>query len=174
MYKKILITGLGRSGTSAIASIVKNLGYFLGENVSHSTGEDFDLRKLLSQGETDSVRSELYRRCEMHDLVAYKDPKLFSLHGEKLLSELTNDWLYIFVFRDIYSISKRNVKSIGANLDQSLISAAHHQTKLVNFYNKAKFSNPTYLVSFEQLNSIEIFLKDFTSFLGFDLSSLQL
>ena len=173
-YSKILITGLGRSGTSAIASIVKNMGYFLGEAVSPANGEDVYLRRLLACGEVDSVRTELYRRCEKYELVAYKDPKLFSLHGEKLLQELTNDWLCIFVFRDVLSISRRNVKSIGTEVDQSLSSAAHHQLKLINFYNKVKLSNPTYLVSFEQLNSIETFLNDFSIFLGFDLSGAQL
>jgi len=28
-YKKVLITGLGRSGTSAIAAIFHHLGYFM-------------------------------------------------------------------------------------------------------------------------------------------------
>ncbi len=173
-YSKILITGLGRSGTSAVASIVKNIGYFLGEKVSPLTGEDVELRGLLSLGKTDSVRSELYRRCETYDLVAYKDPKLFSQHGERLLADMANDWLYIFVFRDVLSITRRNVRSIGAEIDEALVSAAHHQLKLINFYNKTKLSNPTYLISFEQLNSMEGFMREFTNFLGFDLSAQQL
>ncbi|WP_188709624.1 hypothetical protein [Polaromonas eurypsychrophila] len=173
-YSKILITGLGRSGTTAVASIIKNIGYFLGEEVSHASLEDFYLRRLLASGEIDSVRTELYRRCEKHDLVAYKDPKLFGLHGQKLLSKITNDWLYIFVIRDVLSISRRNVKSIGVELDAALLNATHSQLKLINFYKKVKLSNPTYIVSFEQLNSIEEFLKEFTSFLGFDMSTQQL
>lgn len=152
IFNKILITGQGRSGTSAIASIFYHLGYFMPDALRLSTFEDEGLRRLLAAGNINAVIEELQKRESVHNFLAWKDPKLFGLHGEKLAGKLDADWLYVFVFRDPLSIALRNQMSRGLGLDNELRMAVKYNIKLVDFYLEIKKTNkfPCYLISYEK------------------------
>ena len=151
---KVLITGLGRSGTSLIASIIKSIGYHMPYAYKLATNEDSQLRQLLKNGEIQGIKLELDDRVKKHHFVAWKDPKIFSHNGIELNKILDNEWVYILVFRDPYSIASRNIISQKSDdLDAALYEAAHNQKKLVTFYNLIKIKNPTYLISYEKFLS---------------------
>jgi len=178
--KKLLITGLGRSGTSAVASFVHGLGYHMPFAKELATNEDVKLRTLLEAGDVTSIKKELESRAVKYPLVAWKDPKLFGIVGEKLLDLLDKDWVYLVVFRDPVSVAVRNNKSLGRELDSELLNATTQQLKLALFYIKLKVNRRVHLVSYEKF--ITVFEKtadDMLSFLGLtcekdDLANLQL
>lgn len=168
-YPKVLITGLGRSGTSAIASVFNSLGYYMPNAESHSNLEDLRLRDLLSKGYIDEIVLELSERTKMYDLVAWKDPKLYGEKGFQLNNKLDKDWLYILVFRDSYSIALRNNISIGQDLYDGLIKAAKSNLKLAEFYGLIKDKNPTYVISYEKfMMDPKSFLVSLLDFLGLE------
>ena len=176
---KLLITGLGRSGTSAVASAVRSLGYHMPFASKMANNEDFTLRALLEQQDYQGIKLELEARCKTNPLVAWKDPKLFGGIGEKLLEVLDDDWAYLIVFRDPLSVGLRNVKSGGGDLDTALLQAVKNQGKLANFYLKAKQSRRVLLVSYEKLaTNFDETIAEITGFLGFkynkdDIDSLR-
>ena len=152
-FKKVIITGPGRSGTSAIAAIFHHLGYFMPDALKLATFEDDHLRRLFNEGDNEAVIIELKKREALHDLIAWKDPKLFGAQGQELASMLNADWLYVFVFRDPLCIALRNNKSRDTEFDDELVSAVKSNVKLAEFYLKVKNLHPTYLISYEKFIS---------------------
>lgn len=167
-YNKVIITGLGRSGTSAVASIFKFLGYYMPSAGMLATNEDKVLRALLKDGNVAEFVQELNNRAAKNTFVAYKDPKIFGVLGEKVLDAIDNEWLCIIVFRDPVSIAMRNKKSLGVDFDQAFERAVNLQVKLFKFYKRIKQSKPIYLVSYEKLmTNKDAFLEELLSVLGF-------
>lgn len=150
-HKKILITGQGRGGTSAIASIFYHLGYYMPDASQLASMEDRTLQNMLKKDDINGLIQELASRERDWNLVAWKEPKLFSGNGLKLVDSLNKDWTYIIVFRDPYAIAYRNNISMGADIDQALIHAANNNRKLAGFYEKTNNILPCYLVSYEKL-----------------------
>lgn len=168
-HKKILITGLGRSGTSAVASIASQLGYFMPNVGNLATHEDEELRELLKNGDVAKIKAVLERRVAENEFVAWKDPKLFSVNGASLQRILDHDWLYVFVFRDPLCIAMRNNKSLNMDIDTALTSAVAMQQKMVKFYTNTVNKFPTYKFSYEKfMLSPDTELKMFCEFLGID------
>lgn len=46
----VLVTGLGRSGTTMVSRVLSALGLFMGERVSKGTNEDKDFRNIIKSG----------------------------------------------------------------------------------------------------------------------------
>jgi arabinose-5-phosphate isomerase len=166
--RKVLITGQGRGGTSAIASIFYHLGYYMPNGDTYATFEDEKLRQHLASGEVEEVIQELNFRVSQHDLVAWKDPKLFGINGRELSGKISNDWLYVFVFRDPYAITLRKSMSGDSVVDRELLNASKYNRKLVEFYLSVKERNPCYIISYEKLLTDKLnVIGSLCDFLGF-------
>ena len=148
-FRKVLITGLGRSGTSAVASIFHHIGFFLGTEANAPIYEDILLRAALSEGRIEDILSSLSNDSERYPLFAWKDPKLFSDAVSKLIDSLNNDWLLVLVFRDPVAIALRRVYQENAAFLHYLDRAVHFQNKLARFANKS--NKPLLLISYEKL-----------------------
>jgi hypothetical protein len=130
-HRSVLITGQGRSGTSAVASIFYNLGYYMPSACKLSTLEDEILRQYLSGGNIESIVAELSLRQSQHNLVAWKDPKLYKKYGRELIKLLGKDWVYVIIFRDPYAIAMRNNLSMSYDRDDALLMGAKNNWKLL-------------------------------------------
>ena len=171
LNKNILITGQGRSGTSAVASIFRHLGYFMPEAHKRASNEDGELRKLFLSGQASDVIKELHKRAVDRRLVAWKEPKLFSFRGREVAKEIGSDWRIIIIFRDPYSIALRNSKAMGVNLDDALSDASESNKKLVEFYLDVKNYTQCYLLSYEKLMlNTEMTVAELLNYLGFKAS----
>lgn len=151
LKNRVLITGQGRSGTSAIASIFFHLGYYMPSAHKLSTLEDSILRQYLKSSDIDAIVDELALRTKSNLCIAWKDPKLFGIAGKELAAALANDFLYVIVFRDPFAIAERNARSMNVDIDVALREASKSNMKLVDFYLSIKDSKPTYLISYEKL-----------------------
>lgn len=166
-HSKVLVVGLGRSGTSAIASVLRNCGFLLSESNKLATQEDPELRAYLKDGNIDKFVETLQKRAEKFPLVAYKDPKLFGSYGSDVFHRLGGNWAYVFVFRDPYAIALRNKKSMNLDLDLALEKAISSQKRLFDFYKMVSLVNPVYKISFEKFNTNRREeLVQFVSFIG--------
>ena len=148
--KKVLVTGLGRSGTSAVASVLKNIGFYMFDGEPVPSLEDKTLNGLIRSGQIGELVERLEARAASNILAGWKDPKLFSDNGMRLLEALGSEWIYIFVYRDPLSIATRNSITMNVDLEPALEQAIRLQKKLYNFNVLAANRCPTYRVSYEK------------------------
>lgn len=148
-FRKVLITGLGRSGTSAISSLLFHAGYFTGDMSNNVTREDIQLRNLFRNGDYNNVSNVLEQWSSTHYRVAWKEPKLYSKTGSSILRTISQDWLLIVIFRDPVAMTQRRVVSDAVSVLEGLKTVVYNQVKLVNFVMEA--NRPTLLISYEKL-----------------------
>lgn len=148
-YRKVLITGLGRTGTSSIASILRHAGFYLGNVELSPTREDPTLREMLAKGQIGEVRATLDKWDASHPLIAWKDPKLIGEHGRRLVHDLPADWAVIVTFRDPLATTMRLVSQHGGGLVERLTTAIRMQKKLLRMVGESQ--KTLLLVSYEKL-----------------------
>lgn len=151
--RKILVTGLGRGGTSAIAALLFHAGFTLwGDGAGDEIYfEDGGLRKLLLAADYEGVEAELASRTEKHPLVAWKDPKLYSGHGLELVRRLPEDWIVIAVFRDPVAIVSRRVVTDQMSFEESMPRVMRFMRKFYNFLVEVEKSRKVIYISYEKL-----------------------
>lgn len=149
-HTKLLVSGLGRSGTSAIGSILKHLGYYVGDVERVTTNEDKSLQNLLAKNLHDEIIEELNRRANTYPLIAWKDPKLIGSEGIKLIARLPNDWGIILTSRDPTSIAMRLSRQHGTNIAKNLEDVLSRQNKLLSAIALIR-TKPVFVVSYEKL-----------------------
>lgn len=149
-YRKIMVTGLGRSGTSSIGSLLHHLGYFLGESDSEQGSPFYEsprLRDQLTTAEANACAAALNGLASQHPRYAWKDPKLASPKGLDVLAQLDNEWLVIAVFRDPVAIAQRRVASDGVSFADALKLVTKGQARLLDFCSRC--AKPTIYISYE-------------------------
>jgi len=168
---RLLVTGMGRGGTSSVASMLYHTGFNVcGEVPPHPNFEDEALRPLLLEGRLDEVQRELEARSERYPLVAWKDPKLYGDQGLELLSRLPADWTLLAVFRDPVAIVSRRMVSDQVDFAQSMPSVMKFLGKLNKFVAEVQKSRRVIYVSYEKVITEPIStIKGIYSMLGADL-----
>ena len=70
----VLVTGLGRSGTTMVSRVLSALGLFMGERVSRGTNEDKDFRNIIKSGSLGKFKKLCRERDERHQRWGFKYP----------------------------------------------------------------------------------------------------
>lgn len=135
VHRKLLLSGLGRSGTSAIASVFKNIGYYVGEVGKVTTNEDKDLQGMLKKLLYNEIIAELEVRAKNYSLIAWKDPKLIGQTGLQLINMLPDDWSVVLTSRDPLAISMRLATQHGGDILSHMEQIYSAQTKLLTAIN---------------------------------------
>jgi hypothetical protein len=150
---KVLICGLGRGGTSSVASLLYHVGFNLsGEDQPNTKFEDDELRELLLKSELTQLADRLESRAITYPLTAWKDPKLFASQGLELVRRLPIDWTVIAVFRDPVAIVARRVSMHELKFSEDMPKVIKATRKLHNFCAAAeKAGNEVIYVSYEKL-----------------------
>lgn len=149
-YRKIIATGLGRSGTSSIGSLLHHVGYYLGEPVKdyeRRTYESSELKHLLLDDEIDRCAAALNQLSSQHQRYAWKEPKVISSKGMALMPKLDDDWLVIVTFRDPVASSQRRSVSDDLEFMDALKLVIEAQSRLLRFC--VKCEKPILFVSYE-------------------------
>ena len=146
-FRKVLITGLGRSGTSAVAALLRSCDFYFGEDAGQIVIESPTMLKLAAAGETDALRAQLDAWYQSHPRIAWKDPKLYA-RGAQFVESLPDDWLVIVTFRDPASIAMRRVFSDKVDFVNSLRHCILHQGRLCEF--AANVNKSVLWVSYER------------------------
>lgn len=166
-FDRVLVTGLGRSGTSAIGSLLHHEGFWMGktEEINSSLRENDRLHELLMKRKYDELYSALNEWTANHQRVAWKDPKLFLGKHRKFCQNLPDDWLFIVTLRDPMANAQRRM-SLN---DNSFIETLHHvcmnQKVLCQFIEECR--HPMLLVTYEKfLQQPETAIGEIRQFLG--------
>jgi hypothetical protein len=146
---KLLVTGMRGCGASAVASVLQQIGFFLGPDLDPLTLESASMRRLLQDGELGAAQAMLEAWAEGHPRLACKGSELFSPQGAELVHALPSEWLVLAVCRDPAALAQRSLLSGGTDLAQALKGFAHQQDQLIRF---AISTNKSVLfVSYERL-----------------------
>jgi len=70
----VLVTGLGRSGTTMVSRVLSALGLFMGERVSKGTNEDKDFRNIIKSGSLGKFKKLCRERDEQFKRWGFKYP----------------------------------------------------------------------------------------------------
>jgi len=178
--KTVVVMGAARGGTSMVAGLVRMLGIPMGGRIDPPTNEDLDFiegKEPLSavpnpkHPEHTRVLERLLglvntRNQEYRDW-GWKDPLAF-VYVAPLLSQLRNPH-FVVVFRDLYSISARELLATGVETLDTLTRAQNNYAWLLEVLKRREA--PALITGYEKAVLYpKKFAVELCSFLGHDPS----
>ncbi|MGY4878979.1 hypothetical protein ACLUEY_13995 [Vreelandella aquamarina] len=162
----IIIVGVNRGGTSAIAASLNSLDIFLGELWYEPTYEDVHLARYFRNKNWRKFKNQVKKYESEHNLFAWKLPD--SINRLNKVKKTFKNPKYIFVFRDIYAVSHRQKHSLEIPLFKGMLSSLFKYLKALLFI---RMNNPDHLlVSYEKvLTDKDKFAFDLLSFLELEV-----
>lgn len=142
----VVVAGLGRSGTSMLAAVLKAAGISMGEQTATATHEDQRIASLLQPRQRRELRSLIRERNEKHHLWGFKLPSR-QLLEPSLFRMLRRPYVMV-IFRDILAIAGRRQVSRGEDLQDQLTQSLREYQRLVSFL--ARIEHPCLLISYEK------------------------
>jgi hypothetical protein len=145
--RTIIVTGVGRSGTSMAAALLAGAGILDRANAYDVTLEDRELLHVLTAQDRPGLVEAIRRRNEDANVWAFKIPNLHGYLGPADLSLFRNPHLVI-VMRGIAAIAHRHATAERLHPARAFFETAETMTTLVEFLKSADC--PTLVVSYEK------------------------
>ena len=174
----VVVVGVARGGPSMIAGALAKLGVYMGDQAEAPVFEDVLLSNAMEAGNFDLAR-QISNRYEInHKNWGWKRPSSVEYLNE--LDDILMPYAYIFIFKDIFSIAKRNTISI---LEYTLLTmdlANKNYGKCIEFIKNKKpygllvsyektLANPEalvgYLINVKHLNPTDYEIKSAIEFI---------
>lgn len=147
-----IVIGLGRSGTSFVASVLQWLGVFMGDQATERTLEDARLGKAMDARDLDAARAVIADYDKAHDVWGYKRPSML-LHAASTEDMFRNPH-YIFTHRDFFTIGLRNEIAISREITESMRKCAEASGHIYALMEQTQA--PALHLSFELMNGDRI------------------
>lgn len=146
--RHLLVIGVGRSGTTACAEILQELGFFC-DTEGNPVLESKRLRALRKRARPEEFSEEIERWDASGQRWYWKDPKL---RGDfrGWLKRAPDSLGYLVVFRDALNPALRNHHIMNVDFLDALQRAAHNSAALVGFVTALK-DRKLALISYEKL-----------------------
>ncbi|WP_221798744.1 sulfotransferase [Oceanobacter mangrovi] len=143
----IIVVGVGRGGTSAVTSSLYSLGVFIGDEWHKPNYEDVYLAEKFQQRDWQNFQKKIAEYERDHQLFAWKYPGV--INKLRKIDGFFENPRYVFVFRDIYSISDRMNRALGRSHLAGMLKASIQYLKVLNFI---KYRKPDcLLISYEKM-----------------------
>ena len=127
--RTFIVTGLYRSGTSLVASLLSQAGIFMGQQINDAVFEDEEILAILRAGNVGKLKRLIAERNANYGTWGFKIPLIHTYLRPKQLALFDNAHL-IVSFRDIASIVVRNSLSeykTAMTGSPEAVSQLHHQ-----------------------------------------------
>lgn len=134
--KPVVVVGPARSGTSMIAGVLHHLGMYLGQKAPPPVFEDIPLSQAFESGSDRECRKLIEGYVRQHGTFAWKRPN--ALHQLERVDRLFRKPRYIFVFKDIFSIARRNQISMFQDSLVGMKNALAQYQKVLDFLGEAR------------------------------------
>lgn len=168
--RTIIVLGVARSGTSMVASVLRQLGVFMGAEAVPPVYEDVRLAKAIETGAQADARRVVAEYNETHATWGFKRPGALGYLNE--LSTLVRTPIYVVVFRDPLAIANRNAISMRADPLRSIHQTLKQYAVLHDFL--VSQSPVALLVSNEKaLLKPDVFVQQVVDWLGLDVPQQQ-
>jgi hypothetical protein len=145
--RTFIVTGLHRSGTSLAASILKQAGIFIGDEINDIVFEDEAIARVLASRDTVALQRIIGERDADYRTWGFKQPMLCNDLDAGQLA-LFNDPHLIVTFRDPVSISVRASLSEYREPTQALSETMRDLNALMAFLGAIRC--PVLLLSYEK------------------------
>jgi hypothetical protein len=160
----IIVTGIARSGTSMVASVLRSAGLPMGEVLHAVVEEDAEILAALQSGHDGLLRDLIRRRDARWPRWGFKVP---NLHAYLLAERMA--WFrrprLVVIYRDPLAVAVRSGLSEHFNAIGQLTMIGHALTSLTAFVRRANC--PTLLLSYEKVISApDDFLDNLLPFCG--------
>lgn len=165
--RTVVVSGIARSGTSMVATVLEALGVFMGTDRTKGSLEDKEISNLLEREYNDEVLKALIdRRNATHSVWGWKRPAALK-HAEKY-SHLLRNACYILTFRDLAAVAVRRSIAAETDLRQNLRQAHRQSVFLLDFL--GTIQSPCLLVSNETaVLHPTYFVNELIAFLGVEV-----
>lgn len=145
--RTFIVTGLYRSGTSLVASILRQVGIFMGADINDIVHEDEAFAKVIEGQDSDGLKRLIRERNAAYGTWGFKLPMLCRWLDPGDMA-LFNDPHVIVAFRDPVAISVRASLSEYQAPMQALRDAAGDLAAMVTFVEQLRC--PKLLLSYEK------------------------
>ena len=174
----VVVVGVARGGTSMIAGALAKLGVYMGDQAEAPVFEDVLLSNAMEAGNFDLARQISNRYAINHKNWGWKRPSSVEYLNE--LDDILMPYAYIFIFKDIFSIAKRNTISMLEDDLLSMDAANLNYGKCIDFIKNKKpygllasyektVGNPEalvgYLINVKHLNPTDYEIKSAMEFI---------
>lgn len=167
--RTIIVTGVARSGTSLVASVLKAAGLFMGEFVYDVVNEDAQMLELLRSRDIGLLRTLIQQRNAKHTSWGFKIPNLHTFLHHDELSLFRNPQM-IVIYRDPVAVAVRNALSEHFSELDGLIAATSAMQATARFAAQAQC--PLLLLSYEKaLTFPSLFIDNVLKFCGMTLDA---
>jgi hypothetical protein len=145
--RTIIVTGLGRSGTSMIAALLAEMGILSREQAYETTFDDREFLHLLKFRDYGGLQAAIRARNQVSTLWAFKIPSLHGFLEPQQLRMFSNPRLVV-VFRNPVAVAERHALAEYAEPVESFFEAVIGVCSLTSFIQAADC--PALLVSYEK------------------------
>lgn len=129
--KTLVVVGVARGGTSLVAGALHHLGVFVGDKAYAPVFEDIRLAGTLESGDMEDAGHILAEYGSRFPVWGFKRPGIVDSLPQ--WHSLWRNPVYLFVFKDIFSVANRNAISMREDLTYSLKIACDQNRKIVDF-----------------------------------------
>lgn len=143
----IVVSGLGRSGTSMISKLLTAGGVNMGVAKVDVIHEDVGISNLIETDQIERFQAEVQRRNGLWSVWGFKRPLIVRKH--ELLSTTLRNPRYIIIFRDPLAVALRNTLSVGFTVAQGLEIYAQQMEIVRRFV--VESDRPKLLLSYEKV-----------------------
>jgi hypothetical protein len=149
--RTLIVTGIARSGTSLVATLLKEAGVFMGEFLHDVVNEDAQILELLRHRDTAVLRKLIAARNAEHACWGFKIPNLHVYLTCAELEWFRNPYL-IVIYRDPVAVAVRNAISEYFSELDSMVKTANAMHGLAQFVQRVHC--PVLLLSYEKALSL--------------------
>jgi len=142
----IVVAGLGRSGTSMVAGVLRALGVFMGSQISEGVLEDREIAKILDKDDWDGFRNIAEDRNRNYLHWGFKRPNAYG-KASNAIGFLRNPRM-ILTMRDCVAVGVRNSISVHTDPFESVVTAAKGAAHLIESAKSLKC--PIMFLSYEK------------------------
>jgi hypothetical protein len=145
--RTFIVTGLHRSGTSLVASVLRQVGIFMGTDINDIVHEDEAIAKILIAHDIGALTQLIHERDATYGTWGFKFPMLSQPLVPEDLARFSDPHV-IVTFRDPVSVAVRTSISEFREPMRALRAAVGDQAELVAFVDRLQC--PTLLLSYEK------------------------
>lgn len=149
--RTIIVTGIARSGTSLIATLLKKAGLFMGEFLHDVVNEDGQVLELLRHHDTAMLKELIGARNAVHAQWGFKIPNLHIYLTAAELALFRNPHL-IVVCRDPVAIAMRDALPEYIDKLDGIVKTANAMYGVAQYVQRANC--PALLLSYEKALSL--------------------
>lgn len=167
----IVVVGAARGGTSMVAGSLVQLGVFMGDRAAAPVFEDLRLSTCFEKRDFASAEAVAAEYSRKHELWGWKRP--WSIDHLDDVHRVLKAPRYIFIYKDVMSISQRNAISMLTDLLPGMERPLQQYAKTLEFLRQRPLH--AMLVSYEKaMGDPAYFVKELARFCGMEPSQQQL